>query len=256
MDIQFVPAAFADIRDEVRSHLNSLSSRINSYLEDHILQSRHYRVLLAGEAGGFASIHKESLITQFALAEPHRRYGQTVFQRLRKLEQVQSAYVPTYDEFFLCHALDDYRQFTKQAYLFRRSHVAQNKQTTVSYFLRLAELEDTEFIKQQSGTFLEPVERYMESKELFMVLSGDVCVGFGVIKRSALYENVGSIGMYTIESFRHKGIGTATLELLIKECSRNEIEAIAGCWYYNHASKKTLERAGLYAQARLLKIDY
>ena len=34
------------------------------------------------------------------------------------MEQVQSAFVPTCDEFFLAHALDDYRQLAKQAYFF------------------------------------------------------------------------------------------------------------------------------------------
>ena len=29
--------------------------------------------------------------------------------------------------------------------------------------------------------------------------------------------------------------------------------AIAGCWYYNHTSKKTLEKAGMLTQTRLLK---
>ncbi len=30
----------------------------------------------------------------------------------------------------------------------------------------------------------------------------------------------------------------------------------AGCWYYNHRSKQTLERAGLYSPTRLLRISY
>ncbi len=40
------------------------------------------------------------------------------------------------------------------------------------------------------------------------------------------------------------------------DCRQKELHPIAGCWYYNHNSKKTLERAGMVTQTRLLKVDY
>jgi hypothetical protein len=52
------------------------------------------------------------------------------------------------------------------------------------------------------------------------------------------------------------GVGTATIALLIAECRRLGLRPVAGCWYYNLASKRTLERAGMFAPTRLLKIDY
>src|SRR5215208_7307712 len=118
METHFAPVAFAEIREVTRQHLRMLPSTIDSFLEDHILASNHYRIVVAGETAGFASIHEERLITQFALAEPYRRCGQELFRELRQLEQVRSAFVPTCDELFLAHALDDYRQLAKQAYFF------------------------------------------------------------------------------------------------------------------------------------------
>ena len=35
----------------------ALPSAIDSFLEDHILASNHYRIVVAGETAGFASIH-------------------------------------------------------------------------------------------------------------------------------------------------------------------------------------------------------
>jgi RimJ/RimL family protein N-acetyltransferase len=81
-------------------------------------------------------------------------------------------------------------------------------------------------------------------------------VGFGILESSSLYDDVASIGMHSIEGFRRQGVGTATIRLLIDECRRRGLRPVAGCWYYNHASKKTLERAGLFSPTRLLKIDY
>src|SRR5215208_4325292 len=118
MDSHFAPVTFAEIREVTCQHLRALPSAIDSFLEDHILASNHYRIVVAGEPAGFASVHEERLITQFALSEPYRRHGSGLYRELRQMEQVRSSFVPTCDEFFLAHALDDYRQLAKQAYFF------------------------------------------------------------------------------------------------------------------------------------------
>src|SRR5215213_3379189 len=118
METRFAPVAFGEIREATRQHLRALPSAIDSFLEDHILASNHFRIVVAGETAGFASIHEERLITQFALAESRKRHGQDLFRLLRQMEQVRSAFVPTCDEFFLAHALDDHRRLARQAYFF------------------------------------------------------------------------------------------------------------------------------------------
>ena len=75
------------------------------------------------------------------------------------------------------------------------------------------------------------------------------------MEKSALLNGVASIGMFVIENVRLKGAGTATIRLLIDECKKQNVRPIAGCWYYNHLSKKTLERVGMFTQTRLLKIE-
>ena len=41
-----------------------------------------------------------------------------VERMVRRLESVGAVFVPTCDEFYLSHAIDDYRQLLKQAYFF------------------------------------------------------------------------------------------------------------------------------------------
>lgn len=266
-DADFIPAPFEEIADEVRRHLASLPSAIDSFLEEHILDANHYRIVVGDEVAGFAAIHQERLIAQFALREPYRRYGQPLFAQLRRLEQVQSAFVPTCDEFFLAHALDDYRQIARQAYFFttgppplsltrprRPGHPLGGEPGNER--LRPATTADVEIIQRYSGDFFAPIEDAIAAGKLFVVRRGDEPVGFGLMEKSALYDDVASVGMYTIERYRRDGVGTATISLLIAECRRRGLRPVAGCWYYNHASKRTLERAGMHAPTRLLKIDY
>jgi GNAT superfamily N-acetyltransferase len=256
METHFAPVAFAEVREATRQHFRALPSAIDSFLEDHILASNHYRIVVAGETAGFASIHEERLITQFALAEPYRRCGQALFGELRRMEQVRSAFVPTCDEFFLAHALDDYRQLAKQAYFFAAPSDVGEAAASDRYSMRPAAIDDANFVRQESGDFFEHLERHIAAGELFVTLRDEEPVGFGILVKSMLYEDVASIGMYTIERIRRVGVGTATIAMLIAECRRRSLRPVAGCWYYNHRSRQTLQRAGMYSATRLLKVDY
>jgi GNAT superfamily N-acetyltransferase len=256
MKTHIAPVTFAEIQEATRLHLRALPSAIDSFVEDHILASNHYRIVVAGETAGFASIYEERLITQFALAEPYRRCGQALFGELRRMEQVRSAFVPTCDEFFLAHALDDYRQLAKQAYFFATPPAAGGAIASNRYSMRPAAIDDADFVRQESGDFFEHLERHIAAGELFVTLRGEEPVGFGILVKSTLYEDVASIGMYTIERLRRAGVGTATITMLIAECRRRSLRPVAGCWYYNHRSRRTLQRAGMYSATRLLKVDY
>jgi RimJ/RimL family protein N-acetyltransferase len=256
METHFQPVAFAEIQEATRQHLRALPSAIDSFLEEHILASNHYRIVVAGETAGFASIYEERLITQFALSEAYRRCGQTLFAELRRMEQVRSAFVPTCDEFYLAHALDDYRRLAKQAYFFATPPVVREGAVTDRFSMRAAASEEADFVRQESGDFFEHLERQIAAEELFVTQRGEERVGFGVLVTSTLYEDVASIGMYTIERFRQAGVGTATITMLIEECRRRSLRPVAGCWYYNHRSRRTLQRAGMYSSTRLLKVDF
>jgi hypothetical protein len=185
MDANFTPVPFAEIQEATRQHLRSLPSAIDSFLEDHILASTHYRIVVGSEIAGFTSVHKECLVTQFALAEPYRHCGQTIFRQVRRLEQVRSAFVSTCDELFLSHALDDYRQLAKQAYFFTAAREGPAS-TPVRYTMRPAELDDVELVREESGDFFEHPERHITAGELFVTLRGDEPVGFGILIKSVL----------------------------------------------------------------------
>jgi hypothetical protein len=254
LEFAFKSVEFAAIRDEVRAHLAAAPNAVDSYMEEHILGSNHYRIVVDGRDAGFASIHGESLITQFAVARPFRQFGQPLFAKLRRTESVQSAYVPTCDEFYLSHALDDHRVLNRQAYFFaaRDEPVV----TPAEFRLEPATLSDVDLIRAESGDFFDPIETRIGRHELFKTLRNDEPVGFGIREISALYDDVASIGMFTLKNRRQSGAGAATIALLIADTRRKGLRPVAGCWYYNHASKRTLERAGLAAATRLLKIEF
>lgn len=256
--IGVAPVPFATIAGALRAHLAALPGPVDSFFEDHLVAAQPYRIIIDGAEAGFAAIHGDTLIVQFALDPAYRRYGQAAFARLRRQEQVSAALVPTVDEFFLAHALDDYRQLAKQAYFFVAAPDAASgaAERAQGYHLRPATADDMPLIEREAGEFFAPIDRYLAARALFVTTRDNAPVGFGLAARSTLYPATASIGMFVSERERRAGVGTATIALLIAECARQGVRPIAGCWYYNHRSKATLERAGMYAPTRLLRVEY
>ncbi len=205
---------------------------------------------------GWTAVHEESLITQFGLFSPYRHLGQRAFAQVRKLEQVQAAMVPTSDEFYLSHALDDYRLLEKQGYFFQHDLQAARYQPRGGQAHRPATLDDIAAIGRLTGTFFDDLERRVREGQLTVATRGDDPVGFGIIEVSTLTEGVASVGMFTVEAYRHQGVGAGIIAHLVDTCCVRGLRPVAGCWYYNHNSKKTLERAGMVSQTRLLRVSY
>lgn len=260
MDICFVPVPLAELQPTVQSYISAFTSPIDSFLEDHILTSTHYQIQVHGEPIGWAAVHQQALLTQFALLPAYKYLGQRIFPLARKLEEVRAAFVPTCDEFFLAHALDDYRQLEKQAYFFQHDPHRPPYQSPVGLTHRQATLADVPTFQQLSGDFFDNLEQRITAGQLTITErvngAGVDCVGFGIIDPGRLLPAVGSCGMFTVEEHRNQGIGPAIITHLIGCCAARGLRPVAGCWYYNHRSKKTLEKAGMFAQTRLLKISY
>lgn len=256
MSITFTPIPLAELEPEIGAHLRSLPSRVEDFMEEHIVGSLLLRIAVDGEPAGYAAIHNEKLITQFSVREPFRGMGQAMFARLRKMEQVTSAFVPTCDEFYLSHALDEHRQLLRQAYFFNASDTAMTEPPPAEFRLIPALASDTDLIRELSGDFLDPIEERISRDELFLNWRGDELVGFGIRVPSRFYQNTSSIGMFTIERYRGSGAGSATIAHLIALSAAEGIRTVAGCWYYNHRSKRTLERAGMQTATRLLRIEF
>lgn len=256
MKLQFTPVTLAELELMLQQHLSAFASPVDSFLEDHILASNHYQIRWDEQVIGWAAVYKESLLTQFALLPDYRQWGQRVFAQVRKLETVQAAFVPTCDEFFLAHALDDYRQLEKQAYFFQQSTQSQLYQAPLPLRHRLATAEDIPIIQQLSGDFFDKLAERVAAGQIYLAQRADECVGFGIIEKGRLCRGVASCGMYVVETARRQGIGAAIIAHLIGRCGELGLRPVAGCWYYNHNSKKTLEKAGLFTQTRLLKISF
>lgn len=257
MNYNFVKCEFLEINELVNSYTKSLSSPIESFLEDHILKSEHFCIVLDDVRIGYFSINNSKLLTQFFIEQKYRNLGQEMLFKIKRMQNLQFAFVPTCDEFFLSHAIDSYKSVDTQAFFFQDSKKAiDNKNFIESISLRLAKKNDIEDIKSNSGDFFDKFDKRIEKEEIYIASKDGQDVGYGIMENSNILDNHTSMGMFVVEKHRKQGVGRNILILLKNEAYKKHLIPIAGCWYYNHNSKKTLESAGMYSNTRLLKFGF
>ncbi|MFC1453072.1 GNAT family N-acetyltransferase [Verrucomicrobiota bacterium] len=250
------PCEYSDLTT-FDAYLASLSSPIDSFLEDHILESQFHRITDEGHEVGAFAIRNASLLTQFHMVGPSRRRGQEVFEDILTHHQPDAAFVPTCDEFFLSHALDRHADVKKQALFFVDGRESANPSPDpVQVEYRPAVLADVPTSRTISGTFLDDPERSIRKQEAHVgYLRGDM-VAVGLIVRSQLWPTQASIGMFTHEAHRQQGIGTETILYLKQVCRDTGTVPLAGCGYGNRNSQLTLQAAGMVTVTRLLRITF
>lgn len=257
MKVDFIKCAFLELHEFANEYQPSLISPMESFLEDHILKSEHFLIVIDENKAGYFSVHNQELLTQFYINKDYRYLGQEIFFKVKKIQNIRYAFVSTGDEFFLSHALDEYKGVEKQAYFFKDSKVLRQKEKIDnSLSIKVAESCHKDDILKGSGDFFDNIYERILNEEIYIIRKDDSIAGFGIIEKGILMKGYASIGMYVIEGFRQMGIGRNILLMLKEIVYKNNMKPIAGCWYYNHNSKKTLESAGMYSDTRLLKVHY
>ena len=89
---------------------------VDSFLEGHIRESNFYKIFTEEEIIGYFAIHKGTVLVLFYIFEKYRNISQELFAKIKKIESVKEALIPTGDEFFISHAFDNYTRIEKQAY--------------------------------------------------------------------------------------------------------------------------------------------
>lgn len=254
----FTKCTLQTITDMLDRYTQTLSSPIDSFIEEHILESEHFLIMLGGEKIGYFSIHKHSLLTQFYLEKAYRHLAQPIFFQVKRMQHVTRAFVPTCDEFFLSHALDEYREVERQAYFFQdMQHPVPEEKRNSEITLKLADLSDKEdILTNGQGFYDEKLDDHLANERIYIAKWKGATVGFGIIENGIILKDYASIGMQTVESYRQQGVGRNILLLLKEIVYSQQRIPIAGCWYYNHFSRRTLESAGMYTQTRLLQIHF
>lgn len=247
----------SEVRGELTNHFSKLPSKVDSFYEDHLIESDFYRLFMGEDKAALVAIHKDSMIIMFVVDKEFKMYGQELFYEAKRLSEVTCAYVPTCDEFYLSVALEASKKMEFQAYFFKEiENIVKFTKEEAVFSLEKATKKDIEKIIEDTDDFFNPLESHIENGRVYKGMVDGSSVSYGIIEKSHIFDNIASIGMIVVDSQRQKGYGALTLKSLRNICHQNDITPIAGCWYYNHLSKKTLQNAGFYSDTRMLKLHF
>ncbi len=262
--LRLAPCLWQDIESEVAGHIEGNRITVDSFWEDHILSSQHYKITLeSGSFVGFFAIHDKKMLTLFHIEPIYGHLSQLLFERIKRYEQVTHAFIPTGDEQFLSLALDNYVRLEKQAYFSIYTQRAIKSSRLMPVILKEIKTEqDTKRLDIAGDFFDEETSKRIIAGSAYLKVyaveapDSGVLIGFGVVEYGRVDSGIASIGMYVCEQFRQQGYGGTILETLKKRVEEKGLVAHSGCWYYNHNSLKSMERAGAYSKTRLLKIFF
>ena len=117
---------------------------------------------------------------------------------------------------------------------------------------RTASIRDVEKIREVAGTFFDDnscgfnsLEERIKAKTIFLLKEKKNILGCGIVEPSVYGSGCVLIGMFTNRVHRKKGVAK-TIILHLKEWAyHHKMKPVAGCWYYNTLSRKSLESAGM-----------
>lgn len=248
-----VRSSWDEVKPMAEEFVKTLSAPTDSFWEEKLTKANVYQISDSNQPIGFFSIYEEETMTSFYLKPESLSEGQEIFQLAVKQEFVQRALVATCDELFLSLSLDLGKRVERQAYFFQPLRKSDFEEIIR---LELAMESDRAFIQENSGDFFDALENQISREEIYLAKDGDKIVGFGVMELGVIRKEMASIGMYVREEYRRKGNGTKIIQGLQRLAIGKKRSPIAGCWIWNHGSKKTLERAGLVSQTRYMKISF
>lgn len=259
--VNFSLCKWEEIHEIVEKYLKDNNIVIESFWEEHVLASNHYKMTCNGEIIGYFAIHKSSTIVLFNVFTQYANQSQELFNKIKKYEQVTNAMVTTGDEFFLSHCIDSFVRIEKQAYFSIYTDKEMSKDRQIALSLKIANIDKDSEILKLSGDFLdEPMLERMKKRDeylnVYIAEHYNKTIGFGIVEYGKIVQDIASIGMFVCEEYRCQGYGGNILQNLKHIVHEKGYRAFSGCWYYNHNSKKSMESAGAYSKTRLIRLFF
>lgn len=262
---KFIESNYEQNDSYFNQYLENLSYNIESFQEEHILNSKVFSISIDEKHRGYYAFSENvfgiegfTVLTQFVLDSQVLKHSQPIFKDILERHGIISAFVSSMDEQFLSLAMDFHKSVTMQAFIHvdGKTEVAGAEFPISSMFL--AKNEDFPQIQRLSNGFFDFL---LESQkigkfQLYILKDKEEILGFGLLEDGIINPNIKSLGIYTIEEHRGKGVGRSVMMHLKDICYQQGFKPLTGCNWYNKKSKATLESAGFVSQTRLFKIEF
>lgn len=236
----------ADQMDVLREHAGCLSAPWDSFIEENLLKSDIYTLYRADLPIGYASVQGKELLS-FFVSKPYYRFAPDALAYLIDSLRIKTAQVLTNDPLFTGLIMEwDYRIKDRGGCFFTDGGICEKPALEAEApIFRAARDADIDAIYSHTGDFFDKLEERIAEAEIFMLEDGDRLMGCGIVEKGKIHADCVSIGMITCREHRRKGAAQTILWHLKEWAYIHNLRPIAGCWYYNVLSRKSLEAVNM-----------
>lgn len=249
--IEMIQSNLEAIKEIIKSHIDSLPYPMDSWLEDRLLESVIYKLMYEDRCIGYAGIIKETLQFFHVLRE-YFRYAPDLLERIVSEKSIKRVFVMTQDSLSSALLIEWDFNKEKQACWFTDSGRLEKTPELKNVVFKVAVDNDILRIRKVCGDFFDEASGGFSSLEeriaagtIFVLEHNEDLWGCGIVEKGLFCTNHVSIGMYTNPQYRKKGVAKTILLNLKEWAYKNKLKPVAGCWYYNTLSRKSLESAGM-----------
>jgi GNAT superfamily N-acetyltransferase len=237
----------------VKAHAKSLVVPMDSWLEDQLFNSAIYKLMSGKKCIGYAAQKKQTL-QFFHVRKKYFRYAPALLEKFVAEKGIKRVFVITQDS-LLCALIAEW-EYTKEKHACFLIDGGRKEIPETNAIFRPAVGADTRRIRKVAGKFFDDTSGGFSSLEeriaagmIFVLENKKDLLGGGIIEKGMICRDYASIGMFVNRDFRGQGYAPLILLKLKEWCCQHDLKPIAGCWYYNTLSRKSLEAAGMIATA-------
>ena len=250
----FKKTCYQEAKEMVVEHINSLSFPLDSYLEDKLLIGDLYLILTEGKEAGYFVI-SDKTIQFFYLGLELAHMSQDIFETIVNEYEIKKVFVISQDSRLAAIMVEwDFTKERGACWFVDSRRDIDYRETSGGMIYRPAVKDDIQEIRRVSKDFFdEPsynyrnLEERIEAGTVFMLEKDGQFIGAGLYEQGFICSDCASIGMFTNPLFRKMGAARKILLNLKKHVYSLGLKPVAGCWYYNTLSRKSLESAGMAA---------
>lgn len=247
----FKPIAVEVALPQLKKYYKTLNGGCDDYVEEAIMDGKLFQLMEGDTVVGVIAINKNNKLTCLYVEEAWLPKYNEIFDQAILFGKIEGVFTVTADTRMMNQLLRKNFDIKKQAYNFW--YKGDRQETTIDF--RKAELSDLDLMEPAFGDFFDNYEKKIKQGDLYLGYDQGELVSLGNRTMHRLQEKTASIGMIVKEEHREKGYGTQTIKSLINVCIDNGWEVHAGCWFYNHASRKTLLKAGMHTSNLIIRVD-
>lgn len=269
MEITFTSVSSADLGGEKARHRATLAVPQDAYWESGIIgAATHRRIELEGRVAGFCALTESDYLVQCYLDDEWAPATPVVLDATVAMLGARGALAATNEPAFLSVCLDRQREVAVHTLLYFDHH---HVPSTGLNRLRAVSVDDLPMLiamqAADPGADLETIESNFGGIEgylrgviedgsiLALEQSGEI-VGTGDFRLRENWPGTADLGVVVAPHRQGQGLGTEILCLLKERAAAMRATPMASTTVENVASQRMIEKSGMLASHRVLRIEF